>query len=50
MTHEGVEGIVLHDAHLDAPRSEAGGLEQRLGVIAEDVLDLGVADQWQVLR
>ena len=27
--HEGVEALVLHDAHLDAARAEAGSLEDR---------------------
>jgi hypothetical protein len=47
--HEGVEGIVLHNAHLDTPRAEPGRLEQRSGVVAEDVLNLTVADQRQIL-
>ena len=48
--HEGVEGIVLHDAHLDAPRSESRRAEDRARVVVEQVLDLGVADERQVLR
>jgi hypothetical protein len=48
--HEGVEGIVLHDAHLDAPRAESRRTEQRLGVVVKEVLDLRVADERQVLR
>ena len=48
--HEGVEGIVLHDADLDAPGAEPGRAEDRLRVVGEQVLDLGVADERQVLR
>ena len=48
--HEGVEGIILNDAHLDAPGTEPRRLENRLGVVVEDVLDLSVANEGQVLR
>ena len=48
--HEGVEGIVLHDADLDAPGAQTGRAEDRLRVVGEQVLDLGVADQRQPLR
>ena len=48
--HEGVEGVILHDAYLDAPGAEAGRMEDGARVVVEQVLDLGVADQRQVLR
>ena len=43
--HEGVEGVVLHDADLDAPRAEASRMEDGPRVVVEQVLNLGVADQ-----
>ena len=48
--HEGVERLVLHDADLDAARAETRRAEDRLRVVGEQVLDLGVADQRQPLR
>ena len=42
---EGVQRIVLHDVDADVPRLQAGGFKQRVAIIAQDLLDLGVADQ-----
>src|SRR5690606_4584546 len=48
--HEGVEAVALHDAHLDASGAEASRFENRLRVVVEDVLDLGVANKRDTLR
>ncbi len=48
--HEGVEGLIVDDAHRHAPAAEAGRLEDRLRVVVEEVLDLGVANERQALR
>ena len=42
--HEGVEVVVLDEHDLRVARAEAGGREDRLGVVAQERLDLRVAD------
>ena len=42
--HEGVERAVVDDDDLDVLLREAGGAQDRLGVVAQQLLDLGVAD------
>ena len=42
---EGVEAPVVDDVDLDALRAEAGGVEDRLGVSADQRFGLGVADE-----
>ena len=41
---EGIEGAVVEHDHLDVLLGEAGGLEARLRVVAQQLLDLGIAD------
>ena len=41
--HEGVERAVVDDDDLDVLLREAGGAQDRLGVFAQQLLDLGVA-------
>ena len=42
--HEGVELAVLDEHDLGVARADAGGAEDRLGIVAEQRLDLRVAD------
>ena len=48
--HEGVERAVVDDGDLDVLLGEAGGAQDRLGVVAQQLLDLGVADDRQSRR
>ena len=45
--HEGVERAVVDDDDLDVLLREAGGAQDRLRVVAQQLLDLGVADDRQ---
>ena len=47
---EGVEGAVVDDDDLDVLLGEAGHLQDRRGVVAQQLLDLGVADERQAAR
>ena len=47
---EGVEGAVVDDDDLDVLLGEAGGAQDRLRVVAQQLLDLGVADERQAAR
>jgi hypothetical protein len=47
---EGVEGVVVDDAHRDAPGTEPRGLEDLLRVVVEESFDFRVADERQALR
>ena len=47
---EGVEGIVVDDAHRDAAGAEPGSLEDLLRVVVEERLDFRIADERQALR
>ncbi len=47
---EGVEGAVVDDDDLDVLLGEPGGLQNRLRVFAQQLLDLGVADDRRALR
>ena len=42
--HEGVELPVLHNDDLGVARADAGGAEDRRGIVAQQLLDLGIAD------
>ena len=42
---EGVHGVFVDDVDVDVVATQAGGIEQRVGVGAQRVFDLGVADQ-----
>ena len=42
--HEGIELAVLHEHDLGVARADAGGAEDRRGIVAEERFDLGVAD------
>ncbi len=44
---EGVEAVVLDDAHGNVLRGQVGRPEDGLGVVAQQVLDLGIADERQ---
>ncbi len=44
---EGVERAVVDDDHLDVLLRQPGGLQQRLGIFAQQLLDLGVANERQ---
>ena len=44
---EGVEGAVVEHDHLDVLLGDAGGAQDRRRVVAQQVLDLGVADDRQ---
>ena len=46
---EGVEGAVVDDDDLDVLLFQAGGAQDRRGVVAQQLLDLGVADQRRAL-
>ena len=43
--HEGIEGVGAHDPDRDALLAEPGDLEDRMGVVVEQLLDLGIADE-----
>ena len=48
--HEGVEGAVPDENDLDRAPLDAGGREDRIGVVAQQILDLGVPDEgWPAL-
>ncbi len=47
---EGVEGPVVDDDDLNVLLGEPGGLQKRLRVFAQQLLDLGIADDRRTLR
>ena len=47
--HEGVEGALVDDDDLDVLLGQTGRLQNRLGVFAQELLDLGVADDRRAL-
>src|SRR5690606_34776735 len=48
--HEGVEAIMTDDPHRDAARAESRRAEDRLSIVVQKLLDLGIADEAQALR
>jgi hypothetical protein len=47
---ECVEGPIVDDYDLNILLAEPGGLQKRLGVVAQKLLDLGIADDRRALR
>ncbi len=48
--HEGVEGALVDDDDLDVLLRQSGGAQDRLGIVAQQLLDLGVADDRHAAR
>jgi len=48
--HESVEGVVADDANRDAAAAESCRGENRLRVVLQQCLDLGIANERQALR